>query len=112
MLSGVHQPHYLPANSYVFNENTEMFEQVTAEKSAIVHPFSSFLTIPESLIEDPASNLDVILRSKTDYPSAIKGSYADSVHPVDNTTYNLMGMPVDEHYKGIVIRNGKKYIQK
>ncbi len=26
-------------------------------------------------------------------------------------TYNLLGMEVDENYKGIVIRDGKKYLQ-
>lgn len=27
-------------------------------------------------------------------------------------TYNLIGVKVDEHYKGIVIKNGRKYLQK
>ncbi len=26
--------------------------------------------------------------------------------------YNVLGVQVDENYKGIVIKNGKKYIQK
>lgn len=30
----------------------------------------------------------------------------------DGTIYNLSGMKVDASYKGVVIRNGKKYIQK
>lgn len=30
----------------------------------------------------------------------------------DNRLYNLQGMIVDENYKGIVIRNGKKYLNK
>lgn len=30
----------------------------------------------------------------------------------DNRTFNLMGIEVDANYKGLVIRNGKKYIQK
>ena len=29
----------------------------------------------------------------------------------DNKIYNLLGVEVDETYKGIVIKNGKKYIQ-
>ena len=29
----------------------------------------------------------------------------------DNKTYNLLGVEVDENYKGIVIKNGQKYIQ-
>ena len=30
----------------------------------------------------------------------------------DGRTYNLMGIEVDENYIGIVIRDGKKFIQK
>ena len=30
----------------------------------------------------------------------------------DSLTYNVMGIEVDENYKGVVIRNGKKFIQK
>lgn len=30
----------------------------------------------------------------------------------DSQAYNLFGMPVDDDYKGIVIKNGKKYIRK
>ena len=29
----------------------------------------------------------------------------------DNKTYNLLGVEVDENYKGIVIKNGQKFIQ-
>lgn len=29
----------------------------------------------------------------------------------DNKTYNLLGIEVDENYKGVVIRNGEKFIQ-
>ena len=30
----------------------------------------------------------------------------------DGVAYNLAGQPVGDDYKGIVIKNGKKYIQK
>lgn len=30
----------------------------------------------------------------------------------DNRTFNLFGMEVDENYQGVVIRNGKKFIQR
>ena len=29
----------------------------------------------------------------------------------DNKRYNLLGMEVDENYNGVVIMNGKKFIQ-
>ena len=33
------------------------------------------------------------------------------VAPANNKTYNLLGVEVDENYKGIVIKNGQKFIQ-
>ena len=33
------------------------------------------------------------------------------VAPISNKTFNLLGVEVDENYKGIVIKNGKKFIQ-
>ena len=33
------------------------------------------------------------------------------VAPANNKIYNLLGVEVDENYKGIVIKNGQKYIQ-
>ena len=30
----------------------------------------------------------------------------------ETPAYNLMGMPVDDNYRGIVIKNGKKYVKK
>ena len=30
---------------------------------------------------------------------------------VQNRIYNLLGVEVDENYKGIVIKNGQKFIQ-
>ena len=44
--------------------------------------------------------------------SAIDHVGVDTPARNDNRTYNLLGIEVDETYVGIVIRNGKKYIQK
>ena len=33
------------------------------------------------------------------------------VAPISNKTFNLLGVEVDENYKGIVIKNGQKFIQ-
>jgi hypothetical protein len=33
------------------------------------------------------------------------------VPQLDNKIYNLLGVEVDNNYKGIVIKNGQKYIQ-
>lgn len=55
------------------------------------------------------------------YHVTIEGEKAEAgienivVNDFDNTNapiYNIMGVQVDENYKGLVIKNGKKYIQK
>lgn len=43
--------------------------------------------------------------------SAIEGIIADEANE-NAPIYNVMGIQVDENYKGIVIKNGKKYIQR
>lgn len=49
-----------------------------------------------------------IVVNQGDVPSAIE----DVVAPVfNNKRYNLLGVEVDENYKGVVIMNGKKFIQ-
>ncbi len=45
----------------------------------------------------------------SDTPLDIQTVVSDETH---TPSYNLMGMPVDDSYHGIVIKNGKKYIRK
>lgn len=44
-------------------------------------------------------------------PASIQVISNDS-YPKETKTYNLLGIPVDDNYKGIVIRNRKKYYNK
>lgn len=43
--------------------------------------------------------------------TAIDGTRADKPTAADRAVYNLAGQRVDRSYKGVVIKNGKKYIQ-
>lgn len=46
------------------------------------------------------------------HPEGWTADVEDVVAPqADNKIYNLLGVEVDENYKGIVIKNGQKYIQ-
>lgn len=45
-------------------------------------------------------------------PTGINNVAADQVKAHDSKTYNLAGQVVGKAYKGIVIKNGKKFIQK
>ena len=44
--------------------------------------------------------------------TGIEAVQAVKVVPVNNFIYNLAGQRVDANYKGVVIKNGKKYLQK
>lgn len=50
------------------------------------------------------------LKVTSDTPTDIRTVVTDD--ETDTQTYNIMGVPVDDSYRGIVIRNGKKYIKK
>lgn len=50
------------------------------------------------------------LQVTSDTPLAIQTIESDD--EPDAPTYNIMGMPVDANYRGIVIKNGKKYVIK
>ena len=43
--------------------------------------------------------------------TAIDGTRVDKPTAADGAVYNLAGQRVDRSYKGVVIKNGKKYIQ-
>ena len=45
-------------------------------------------------------------------PTAICTIANDAINATDAPAYNLMGVPVDDNYRGIVIKNGKKMIRK
>jgi GH35 family endo-1,4-beta-xylanase len=50
------------------------------------------------------------LKVTSDTPTDIRSVVSDD--ETDTPTYNIMGVPVDDSYRGIVIKNGKKYIKK
>ena len=50
------------------------------------------------------------LQVTSDTPLSIQTIESDN--EPDTPTYNIMGMPVDANYRGIVIKNGKKYVIK
>jgi len=50
-----------------------------------------------------------LLVNQGDVTSGVENIVTPSVN--DNKIYNLLGVEVDETYKGIVIKNGQKYIQ-
>lgn len=57
---------------------------------------------------------EVLSKYFTDWAkgSGVEGVSVAAPTEGDGRTYNLMGIEVDENYKGFVIRNGRKYLQK
>ncbi len=63
------------------------------------------------------STMKVLEKYFTNWAEEDPNSGVDNVSVADQESgngriYNIMGVEVDENYKGIVIRNGKKYLQK
>ena len=52
--------------------------------------------------------LDIVIKQGDGGPAT---GVENVVVPANNKTYNLLGVEVDENYKGIVIKNGQKTIQ-
>lgn len=90
--------------------------------------YDAIKEIPEFLTHEPGKPVTLWFPSLTDgheiiihgiklltYTNAADDSAVENIY-MDNDgnapAYNLMGVPVDENYKGIVIRNGKKVIRK
>jgi hypothetical protein len=75
---------------------------------------------PDGAAEVYVMNIPTIAKSniKTSYLVSVEQPNATAIQGVrttvtntDNATYNLAGQRVDENYKGIVIRNGRKVMQ-
>lgn len=123
VLTGVFQPHYIvdgTANDGVYPFVNGAFNLWDDKDSTdgkgkvvnwhIVYPFTAYVVLPADVTERPES-LAINFPTETGGdPTGIDSITLDKES--DARTYNLLGMPVDEDYKGIVIRNGKKQIQK
>lgn len=125
VLVGVHQPHNVSdgtttgeTNDAVHYLDNGTFTVWDSAKSTdgkgkvvnwhIVYPFSAYVNLPADVARP--STLTVNFPADPSTPTGING--IDSENDGAAQSYNLFGMPVGRDYKGIVIRNGKKYIQK
>ena len=59
-------------------------------------------------IDADGFKLDIVIKQGDGGPAT---GVENVVVPANNKTYNLLGVEVDENYKGIVIKNGQKTIQ-
>lgn len=92
-------------NGTVFDANMNEIDPTTAEVIKPIKSDEGSYTLKVTNKEDGTPEL-IELTSTT--PTAVKVVTAES----DGIIYNVFGQRVDETYKGIVIKNGKKYIQR
>lgn len=115
LLVGVNQPHYLPEACYELEGDTfKQWKEAdnTDEKGNVsrlmVNQFTAYVALPAEVTDAPAT-LAIQFPKEEEVDGIENVSIADSYQ---GPAYNLQGIPVDDNYKGIVIRNGKKYIQR
>ncbi len=106
-LYGVFQMHYVPENSYVLQNGASGigFYKVNVDNYAI-NPFRCYITLPEP---SEAPSLSIVFdNSETTGIADVRGQKED----VRSDIFNLSGQRVGKDYKGVVIKNGRKMIQK
>ena len=87
------------------DENTVMTESITFDVDDDT-TIRAFLTVEAGYLDGITSSLAAI-----DSETGIASVIAEEEEG-DGTIYNLSGQEVDSSYKGLVIKNGKKYISK
>ena len=108
VLKGTMQCHYAPNGSYVLQNGTHGvgFYQVDVD-NYLVNTMHCY--IPSSAIPAGARSLSIVFDdSETTGIADVKGQKED----VRGDIFNLSGQRVGKDYKGVVIKNGRKMIQK
>ena len=89
-------------NVYTLDSEGNVFQL----SSQMVEPFRAYIR-PKYDVENMANILHIF----TDEASGIE-SVTSTATPVETPSYNVAGQKVDKNSRGVVIRNGKKYINK
>ncbi|MBQ8714355.1 MAG: hypothetical protein IJ552_03995 [Prevotella sp.] len=93
----------VPSGAYGYNATDGVFS-VTTSAAVTIAPFRGYITIAGSDAHELTINFD----GDATGISTVKTQVNDN----DNTIYNLNGQRVGADYKGLVIKNGKKFIAK
>ena len=102
-LYGVFQMHYVPTNSYVLSTGSAGLGFYKVEATNVrINPFHAYVTVPSG----DAPSLAIVFDQGTTGITAVSTEHNDTI------VYNLSGQRVGNDFRGIVIKNGRKYIQK
>ena len=107
-MTGVYSTGYVPANSYVLQNGADGlgFYKVTEDNNISIGAYRAYLT--------PGQNAEARMISivfNDDMTTGI-GNITSAPSKDEGVAYNLAGQRVANGYKGLVIKNGKKYIIK
>lgn len=107
-MTGVYSTGYVPANSYVLQNGADGlgFYKVTADNTISIGAYRAYLT-PGQNAEAPM--ISIVFND--DMTTGI-GNITSAPSKDEGVAYNLAGQRVANGYKGLVIKNGKKYIIK
>ena len=95
-------------STYAFGKNKDgVIGFVKASDGYIIGAHKAFLKYESEIEDDDESLLFMAINPETNGLQSVEASVSDNA-PV----YNLSGQKVGNSYKGIIIRNGKKYINK
>lgn len=95
---------------------TDYDEEVYEGQTYYTHKFKNFVTIKveptsnarEGAISIDALGLPVVITVKQEAGAGVENTVA---FKNDNKTYNVLGQEVGNDYKGVVIRNGEKFVR-
>ncbi|MGN9177686.1 hypothetical protein [Segatella copri] len=105
----------LQAKKFVKTPNTEVYgfsadggKFVRVGENASIDAFRAYIAVPTTALSTAASrSIDIDFGGTTGI-NEIQNAHSSSAA----ATYDVAGKRVDKNYKGVVIRNGKKMIQK
>lgn len=106
-LCGTYEDIEAPAGSYVLQNGTSGagFYPVEEGKQPMVKAHRAYLT---NLPTTSSAKLSLVFDDETTSVDNVR--VADKV--AINTSFNILGQQIDQYYKGIVIKNGKKFYVK
>lgn len=104
-LIGVMQPHYVPVNAYVLQNDEDGVAFVTVGETANqkINNHRCYVLLPETAAEK------VSMKFPEGTTTGITSYENDNEN---NVMFNLAGQRVNANAKGIIIKNNKKYINK
>ena len=96
----------VPSGAYGFNAASGAFSRTTSDAVTIA-PFRAYITIEDSSDAPALLNISFIGNGTTGITTV---NNADAAN--DGVMYNLQGQRISEGHRGLVIKNGRKYVIK